>query len=47
MKHNIYGELEDGTRYTIENNKLIINNKVWFAGAIKEIKTYIEYLNNN
>ena len=47
MKRNIYGVLKDETRYIIENDKLIINNKVWLIGSIKEIKKYIECLNNN
>ena len=46
MKKNIVGYLEDGTRYKIEENNLIINNKVWFSGTKEEMNKYIEYLNS-
>lgn len=45
IKKGIRGQLEDGTRYNIREDELIINNKIWFKGTKEEIERYIEKLN--
>lgn len=46
LKSREKGTLEDGTAYSIEENKkLIINGKTWLEGTREEIDNYIKRLN--
>lgn len=45
IKKMIRGHLADGTIYSIREDKLIINNKIWVKGTKEEIERYIEGLN--